>query len=53
MQPLIGVFTIPIGEILFEQNEKRQKDLEGLDKLIEELEKVMNDLGAVTYNIQD
>jgi len=34
-QPLIGVFTIPIGEILFERRDNRTKELEQLDYIVD------------------
>jgi hypothetical protein len=40
-QPLLGVFTIPVGEILFEQQDQRIKDLESLDSIISELDKII------------
>jgi hypothetical protein len=46
------VFTIPIGDILFNKQRIRQEETEGLDFIIQELEKVMNEQGAITYNIQ-
>lgn len=41
MQPLLGVFTIPIGEILHQKQSKRQEEMENLDHIIAELEKIM------------
>lgn len=40
MQPLLGVFTIPIGEILFEMQRKKHHEIENLDFIISELEKI-------------
>jgi len=52
MQPLLGVFTIPIGEILHQKQSKRQEEMTNLDQIIQELEKIMQDRGVTTYNIQ-
>ena len=52
MQPLIGVFTIPIGDILHKKQRQRQLESEGMDFILKELVKVMEDSGAITYNIQ-
>jgi hypothetical protein len=43
LQPLIGVFTIPIGEFIFKKREQRKEEIEKFDQLIAELEKVLAD----------
>lgn len=53
MQPLIGVFTIPIGDILFKKQRERQEEITGLDHIITEIDKIMQEQGVVTYNIQE
>ena len=51
MQPLLGVFTIPIGEIMFIQLKQRKDEIEGLDNILEEIDKILIDEGVVSYNI--
>jgi hypothetical protein len=51
LQPLLGVFTIPIGEILHQNQRQRQHDIETLDYIVKELTKVMEEMGAITYNV--
>lgn len=41
MQPLLGVFTIPIGDILHANQSRRQEDMKNLDYILTELDKIM------------
>jgi len=52
MQPLIGTFTIPVGDVLRGKREKRDKELSNLDFIIDQLEKIMKDQAPVSYSIQ-
>lgn len=52
LQPLIGVFTIPIGDILQQKQRSRQSEMEQMHFIIGELTKIMEEAGAITYNIQ-
>ena len=53
MQPLLGVFTIPIGEILFKKQKERQDYIEGLRYILSELDKIMEDMGVTTFNVSE
>ena len=53
MQPLLGVFTIPVGDILQKKIVERQREHESLDYMLEELSKVLEGLGVQTYNVQE
>jgi hypothetical protein len=52
MQPLVGVFTIPIGDILFRKQEKHKKEMATLDKIIKNLEDMFLDQGVQSYYIK-
>jgi hypothetical protein len=43
MQPLVGVFTIPIGDILFKKQENFKKEMEALDSIIKNLDEMFHD----------
>jgi hypothetical protein len=49
LQPLLGVFTIPIGELLFEKQKIKQDEIDNLDHILAELSKIIEDIGVVTY----
>ena len=49
MQPLLGVFTIPIGDILLKKTEERKKEAEGLDHILDELSKMLEGMGIQSY----
>jgi chorismate-pyruvate lyase len=49
---LVGVFTIPIGDILFEKQEKFRKEMEALDKIIKNLDEMIQDKGVQSYSIK-
>lgn len=51
MQPLLGVFTIPIGEIMHAKQAHRQSEMQNLEYILSELDKIMKDQGVITYSI--
>jgi hypothetical protein len=48
---LLGVFTIPVGELLFEKQRAKSQELDTLQDIIAELGKVLDGMGVVSYNI--
>ena len=51
-QPLIGAFTIPIGDIHTALVDERQRETAAIDRIIGELEKIIKEEGVPTYMIQ-
>lgn len=43
MQPLLGVFTIPIGEIMFKKQKEKEDAIMGLRLIVSELTKIINE----------
>ncbi len=48
-QPLLGTFTIPIGDILFGKQAEAEEDVENLEKIVTEIENIINQAGVPTY----
>ena len=51
-QPLIGSFTIPIGKLVKDLQDERRIETQNIDYILTELDKILNDQGVPTYNIQ-
>lgn len=52
-QPLIGNFILPIGDLIFDLREERRTELEAVQKIIEEIEKIGAGDAPPSYNIQN
>lgn len=46
---LIGVFTIPTGEIMYNQNKEYNENCEALDKIIQALKDVYEEKAVLDY----
>lgn len=51
-QPLVGVFTIPIGDLIFELKNERKRESAEIKNIIDEIEKITKEEGIPTYGIQ-
>jgi hypothetical protein len=40
-QPQIGIFTIPIGDIMFDLKKERKEELEAIEFIVSELDKII------------
>ena len=47
---LIGTFSIPIGQIMFDQRAEFEQNMLDLDVIIDELEKIRDGVGVVSYD---
>ena len=47
---LVGTFSIPIGDILFKARRENIQDMLDLDVTIQELEKIKDGVGVITYD---
>jgi len=52
-QPLIGNFIIPIGDLMLDLQEERRTELAAIQKINDELEKIIRGEGVPGYNVQD
>ena len=41
-QPQIGVFTIPIGDIMFDLKKERKDEFQAIELIVQELDKIIN-----------
>jgi hypothetical protein len=53
LQPLLGVFTVPVGDILQKKQKEREDELFGMNYILSELDKILQEQGAISYNIQE
>lgn len=51
-QPLIGNFTIPIGDLMADLKEERTTELASIERIVNALEDIFNDEGVRSYSIQ-
>jgi len=51
-QPMIGVFNIPIGDLMLKLKQTRKEDIEEMEKVIDGLHAIMKD-DQQKYNIKD
>jgi hypothetical protein len=51
-QPLIGTFTIPIGQLMQDLRKERKEETEAIAHIIEELDKIIRGEGMLSYSIQ-
>lgn len=51
-QPLIGNFTIPIGDLMADLKEERTTELAAIERIVNALEDIINDVGVGSYSIQ-
>lgn len=51
-QPLVGVFTIPIGDMIFELKKERKEESATIKRIIDEIENITKEEGVPTYGIQ-
>ena len=42
-QPLIGVFTVPIGQLMLDLKDERREETQIIEDINVELEKILND----------
>ena len=45
-QPLIGVFTIPVGDLIHKLRKEREDETGVIENINSELEKIMQDMGV-------
>jgi hypothetical protein len=53
LQPMIGVYSIPIGKFIHEKKQQRKEEIEKFEFLISELEKVMLDNTVSSYLVKE
>jgi len=51
-QPLIGNFTIPIGDLMADLKNERATELAAIERIVTALEEIINDEGVHSYSIQ-
>jgi hypothetical protein len=51
-QPLIGNFTIPIGDLMADLKNERTTELAAIERIVIALEEIINDEGVHSYSIQ-
>jgi hypothetical protein len=51
-QPLIGNFTLPIGDLMQDLKEERSSELTAIQNIIDQLEQIINDEEVGSYSIQ-
>lgn len=52
-QPLIGSFTIPIGELIYNLKKEREEETAAIKYIVDELDKILKGVGVTSYNIQN
>lgn len=50
-QPMIGSFIIPIGDAVFALRKERKEETEAIEFIISEIDKVIMDVGVISYNL--
>lgn len=50
---MIGTFIIPIGDLIHELKKEREEETEAIRHILRELDKVIIDMGAISYNLQE
>jgi len=50
-QPLIGNFTIPIGDLMASLKEERSTELASIERIVTALEEIINDEAVGSYSI--
>ena len=51
-QPLVGTFTIPIGELIFELKKERKTESQAIQRIVDEIERITKEEGIPTYSVQ-
>lgn len=49
---MIGSFIIPIGDLIFKLSKERQEETDVIEKVLKELDNILNDEGIPTYNVK-
>ena len=50
---MIGSFVIPIGDSIHELRKERQEETDAIKNILTELDKIIIDMGAISYNLQE
>lgn len=50
---MIGCFVIPIGDCIHALRKEREEETQAIQFILNELDKVIIDMGAISYNLQE
>ncbi len=50
---MIGSFIIPIGESIHDLRKEREDETNAIKNILQELDKIIIDMGAISYNLQE